>query len=148
MSLEDLPLELFKIIYRYKEDLELLERMPLPYRSIACELPTWNTYYTSADYLIMYIVELVTRIDLHAIPFDKLISTPHESLVEFERAANLQEQRLRLYEIDSPVLSPLWRLSLPYIIIEYITTQDIFTLRERLNNYIAGAEAFPLILLQ
>ena len=148
--MDKLPLDIFNIIYRYKEDLELLDKMPSPYREIACELPHWNTYYTCADYLIMYIVELVTRVDLHAIPFDKLISTstPHESLVEFERAANIQEQRLRLYKIYTPVLSPLWRLSLPYIIIEYITTQDIFTLRQRLETYMAGVETFPLILLQ
>ena len=147
MGLDELPLVIFKIIYRYKEDLELLDKMPLTYRSIAGELPSWSTYYTSADYLILYIMELVTRIDLTSIPFDELIRTPHETLVEFERAANIQEQRLKLYDIDSPKLSPLWRLSLPYIIIEYITTQDIFTLRARLESYISGIDTFPLMLL-
>ena len=135
-----LPAEIEALILTYKKDLELLEEIPDPYDKIATNL-TYPTYLSlsSADFLVLHVVELVNRIDLKNISIDELIGTPHESLIKFEQASELQNARLALYGLTGgESLTPLWRLSLPYIIIDFLTTSDVFQLQYRLAKYFAS----------
>ena len=99
-----LPKEIEAIIQKYKTDMELLDEIPEPYNQIASNL-TYPCYMSisSADFLVLHVVELVNRIDLKNISIDELIDTPHESLVKFERASELQNTRLALYGLTGGV---------------------------------------------
>ena len=145
--LDCLPKDILNIILIYKKDLELLEQIPAPYNSIAGVFPGSVGPITPTDFLIMHILELVHRVDLTTVGFDQLIAAPHEALVCFEIATDIQLERLMLYSKDYLSLSPLWRFSLPYLIIEFLTTSDIFTLRDRINEYALTGPEFPYILL-
>lgn len=145
--LDLLPKDILTIIMTYKKDLELLDQIPAPYNAIATHLPFDTGPVTHTDFLIAHILELVHRVDLSTVGLDELIAAPHEALVCFEIATDIQLERLMLYSKDSLSLSPLWRFSLPYLIIEFLTTSDIFTLRERINKYALTGPEFPYILL-
>ena len=145
--LDCLPKDILNIIITYKKDLELLEQIPAPYNSVASQVPFNIGPITPTDFIILHILELVHRVDLATIGLDQLIATPHEALVRFETATDLQLERLMLYSRDRYSLSPLWRFSLPYLIIDFLTTSDIFTLRERIESYSLTGPEFPYILL-
>ena len=139
--MEKLPREIEAIIMRYKTDLELLDQIPEPYNEIAIKLP-YKSYVSlsTADFLILHVMELVHRVDLREISIDEIIESPHSSLIKFEKASDLQRLRLQLYGMQSsPPLSPLWRLSLPYILLDFLTTSDVFQLRQRLDCYFLSA---------
>ena len=120
----------------YKQDLELLEQIPDPYKLILSQMPN-NVNITTVDLLVYHIVELVTRLDLRAITLDQLIDSPHQTIIDFELANQLTQQRLALYhKQDTFLLNPLWKVSIPYLIIEFLTTSDLFQLRQRiLSNF-------------
>ena len=128
--LDTLPTVILNIIMTYKRDLELLSQIPSPYDKICTHIP-YKLYggFTTTDFLILHIMELVNRLDLRDVSFDQLISTPHTAIIAFETANHLHRKRLELYGLTfSPPLNPCWSYSLPYLIIEYITTSDVFQL--------------------
>ena len=140
-----LPKEIENIILTYKKDLELLDEIPPPYAQIASNL-SYNCYHTlsPADFLVLHVVELINRIDLNHISIDQLLDySPHECLEQFERASELQTQRLALYGLTGEQkITPLWRYSLPYILIDFLSTNDLFQLQYRLAKYF---ESLPQI---
>ena len=131
-----LPDVIINIIMLYKHDLELLEQIPDPYQIILEQIPN-NINITTVDLLVYHIVELVTRLDLRAITLDELIDSPHQTIIDFELANQIYQQRLALYhKQDTFLLNPLWKVSIPYLIIEFLTTSDLFQLRQRiLSNF-------------
>lgn len=138
--MEQFPLAICKIIERYARDMTLLEQTPIPIPSlISHPIPFYlGDAGSYSDFLMMHILDVVSssKCAFHRMTINQIIHFPDQIINDFEIATDIWKERLALYGLPDDSLNPIWKKSLPYIIVDFIGTFDLELLQIRLKQWV------------
>ena len=148
--MENLPLDIIKIIDIYARDMQLLEIMPTPGPLCGSISPlNFQTILGSSsltDLLVANIMEAVVDSEAHTLTslflnsrLAEVIDFPLTVINDFENACSLWARRCKLYNIKSRTLPPMWRETLPFLLFEFISLYDVDVLVERLHAWLGSS---------
>ena len=148
--MENLPLDIIKIIDIYARDMMLLDLMPTPGPLCGSISPlNFQTILGSSsltDLLVANIMEAVVDSKANTLTslflnsrLAEVIDFPLTVINDFEHACSLWVQRCKLYNIQTMTLPPMWRETLPFLLFEFVSLYDVDVLVERINNWLGSS---------